>query len=211
MIGLEFALETHKITSTQLSNKLGITKQNISMWISGERKIPKKYLTTLENLLFVKRDKLQTNLSDIDKLKIMSTIYNRIGVRDDNEEMIYAAADLYAHVDILEVKEKVDMLFEDYCYDFVDGSTVLDILENIELIISLKKIDSSTLADMLSPILYNMKSKTKDDPYIKSFTDRDIPDYQVNFEKRLLNLISSYEIAKEKYEREENPSIYKDE
>ena len=212
MIGLEFALETHKITSTQLSKKLGITKQNISMWISGERKIPKKYLLTLEELLFVQRDKLQVRLSEVDKLNIMSTIYNGIGARDGNQEMILAAANLYGLTDILEVKEQVDKLFDDYCHDFVEGDTILDILENIAIIINLKKINSNTLADMLSAILYNMKSKTeKNDLYIETFDKRDIPKFKIDFEKKLLKLISNYELESDKYEKENNPDIYENE
>jgi len=212
MIGLEFALQVHEITSTQLADKLGIAKQNVSRWFNGERGIPEKYLSVLEELLFIKREQLIKQVSDIEKLRITSTIYRNVGSHDENEQMILDAANIYSFVDTLEIKEKVDKLFDDYCNDFVMGGTYLDILENIEIIIKSEKINPNTLADILSTILYNMESKTEmNDKYIKSFTKRDLPNYKINFEKKFLDLISKYEIAQEKYERKENPSMYEDE
>lgn len=70
MIGLEFILQNSILSYTELAEKLGIKKQNITRWIKGERKIPEKYLPILEEIFRVPSQYFQKEINEIDKLYI---------------------------------------------------------------------------------------------------------------------------------------------
>ena len=66
--------------NTELSEKLGIKKQNISRWFKGERKIPEKYLTKLSEIFEIDASYFQKELNEIDKLEIQKIrLENSIG------------------------------------------------------------------------------------------------------------------------------------
>lgn len=62
MIGLEMLLKIENISFKELADRLGITKQNVSMWISGGRKIPKKYLPILCKMFNCSEDYIQNEV-----------------------------------------------------------------------------------------------------------------------------------------------------
>lgn len=71
MTGLEYLLELTGISQKELSEKISVKKQSISMWALGTRKIPKKYLPLLEEIFHVSRDYIcKENIDELDKLYI---------------------------------------------------------------------------------------------------------------------------------------------
>jgi transcriptional regulator with XRE-family HTH domain len=82
MIGLEYILRIRCIEYKILSEKLCITKQNISMWVSGERNIPKKYLNILIEMLNTSEYYLKKELTKEDKLFLLDCEKKRIEMED---------------------------------------------------------------------------------------------------------------------------------
>lgn len=76
MIGLEYILNLYNVTQQQLADELDIRKQNISQWVKGGRKIPKKYLEYLSDKfkISVEYFTMQLKKSDELKIKIMKLI-----------------------------------------------------------------------------------------------------------------------------------------
>ncbi|MET1248886.1 helix-turn-helix domain-containing protein [Sporolactobacillus sp. STCC-11] len=70
MIGLEYLLGLYNMQQLELADRLGIKKQNINLWLKGKQNIPKKYLSTLEQLFHVDREYLSEELSELEKLEI---------------------------------------------------------------------------------------------------------------------------------------------
>ncbi|MGL5718791.1 helix-turn-helix domain-containing protein [Cetobacterium sp.] len=70
MNGLNFILNLYDMQYIQLAEILGINKQNITMWVKGKQKIPKKYLPTLEEIFNIDRAYFAKELSEIEKLEI---------------------------------------------------------------------------------------------------------------------------------------------
>ena len=74
MIGLEFVLGLYNMQHVELAEKLGIKKQNINMWVKQKQNIPKKYLPILEELFQVDKDLLSRELTELEKLEIVSRV-----------------------------------------------------------------------------------------------------------------------------------------
>lgn len=72
MIGLEFILDLYQMQQKDLAEQLGIHKQNITTWIKGNHKIPKKYLPTLQSTFNIPEEYFQKELSEIDMLLIQN-------------------------------------------------------------------------------------------------------------------------------------------
>lgn len=70
MIGIQYILNLYNISQTELSEDLGIAKQNISRWCKGEREISKKYLEVFSKKFNIPIEYFQKELIEIDKLKI---------------------------------------------------------------------------------------------------------------------------------------------
>lgn len=70
MVGLEYILKLYDIQHQELSEKLGIRRQNINLWIKSKQNISKKYLPTLAEMFGVDEEYFQKELDDIDKLII---------------------------------------------------------------------------------------------------------------------------------------------
>lgn len=74
MIGLEYILQLTGIQQKDLAEKLGINKQNITLWIKSKQNIPKKYLPVLSNIFGLEQSFFQLELSEIDKLSIQNNL-----------------------------------------------------------------------------------------------------------------------------------------
>ena len=74
LIGLEFVLGLYNMQHVELAEKLGIKKQNINMWVKQKQNIPKKYLPVLEELFQVDKDLLSRELTELEKLEIVSRV-----------------------------------------------------------------------------------------------------------------------------------------
>lgn len=70
LIGLEFIIQISNIGSTDVAEKLGIRKQNISRWFSGDRPLPEKYLPQLEDIFNLPKEYFSKELNENDKIKI---------------------------------------------------------------------------------------------------------------------------------------------
>lgn len=68
--GLEYILNLYGMPHIELSEKLGIRKQNINLWIKGKQNIPKKYLPVLEETFGLSTEYFTKELEEIDKLEI---------------------------------------------------------------------------------------------------------------------------------------------
>ena len=70
MNGLNFILNLYDMQYIKLAEILGINKQNITMWVKGKQKVPKKYLPTLEEIFNIDKEYFSRELTEIDKLEI---------------------------------------------------------------------------------------------------------------------------------------------
>lgn len=70
MIGLEYILNLHQMPQIELAERLGIKKQNITLWIKGRQPISKKYLPVLEELFDLPAECFTRELTEIEKLEI---------------------------------------------------------------------------------------------------------------------------------------------
>lgn len=70
LIGLEYILNLYNMPQIVLAERLGIKKQNITLWIKGRQPISKKYLPVLEELFHLPRDYFNRELTEIEKLEI---------------------------------------------------------------------------------------------------------------------------------------------
>lgn len=70
MMGLEYILNLYNMPQNELSARLGIKKQNITLWIKGRQPISKKYLPVLEELFQLPSDCFNRELTEIEKLEI---------------------------------------------------------------------------------------------------------------------------------------------
>lgn len=72
MKGLEYIINLRGISITDVGEKLGVARQNVHQWISGARKIPKKYLPILHEIFELPEELFDKEFSEIDKLKVQS-------------------------------------------------------------------------------------------------------------------------------------------
>lgn len=70
MNGLNFILNLYDMQYIKLAEILGINKQNITMWVKGKQKVPKKYLPILEEIFKIDKEYFSKELTEIDKLEI---------------------------------------------------------------------------------------------------------------------------------------------
>lgn len=70
MIGLEYICNLYNIQYKEIAEMLGISKQTINSWVTGRRKIPKKYLPNLSNKFDIPEEYFQKEINDVDKLVI---------------------------------------------------------------------------------------------------------------------------------------------
>lgn len=73
MVGLEHILNLYNIQQNELANKLGIKKQNITLWIKGKQKIPKKHLVSLSSMFELPSEYFEKELNEVDKLEIQKS------------------------------------------------------------------------------------------------------------------------------------------
>lgn len=76
--GFAYIVKSNDINCTNLAKKLGIAKQNVSMWISGERKIPKKYLAILSEIFDMDAEFLIKKLTNKDKIRLLQSEIDKL-------------------------------------------------------------------------------------------------------------------------------------
>jgi len=143
MKGLEFILKFNNMSFTDLAEKLGITKQNISMWMSGNRKIPKKYVNTLSEIFNVDKEYLTKEIDLIDGLNIQSKLYEKEAKETGDFSLEQKSYVLKLQANIQEVKENIEKLLT---VEDDDKRYLGDIEDTIEIISNaLKCIESGNI------------------------------------------------------------------
>lgn len=84
MIGLEYILQLTGVQQKDLAEKLGINKQNLTLWIKGKQNISKKYLPILADFFNIPQEYFQKDISEIDKIKIQN-----FKLEQDLEKSVY--------------------------------------------------------------------------------------------------------------------------
>lgn len=77
MKGLEYIASLRGLSITDVGDRLGVARQNVHQWISGARKIPKKYLPVLKEAFELPEEFFDKELTEIDKLKIKSLEFSK--------------------------------------------------------------------------------------------------------------------------------------
>lgn len=70
MVGLEYILNLYNVQQIELAEKLGIKKQNITLWIKRKQKIPKKHLVLLTVMFELPEEYFEKELNEAEKLEI---------------------------------------------------------------------------------------------------------------------------------------------
>lgn len=86
MIGLEYIRTMYRRSRTELSERIGVSRQNINQWETGARKITPKYIPLLVKEFGIPEEYYQKQLSEMDKLDIeQEKLKNEI----DESEFLY--------------------------------------------------------------------------------------------------------------------------
>lgn len=90
MKGLDFLLQYNDITQTELAQKLGINKVNITRWIKGQRKIPKGHLKRLSEEFNCEEDFFE---KEIEFSEQVNYVRNKLGKTIEYTEEIQVIKD----------------------------------------------------------------------------------------------------------------------
>lgn len=212
MIGLELILKLNDMSFKDLADKLGITKQNVSMWLSGERKVPKKYLAILEDIFKVSKEYYQKELTQIEKLEIEKQILEiYIKNYEENDEEDKKVFDKYSRLEELEIDiklfnvfSKFKSLFQDKTNDEIEG--IAYTLEVFFKIYENKKLESITFYGILHAINdYLQPEKISDDDSVSSEFEFDIKySKQIDeWEDEFYKLLDKRQIIEKEYNKAE--------
>lgn len=110
--GLEYILALYDMQHIELSEHLGIRKQNINLWIKGKQNIAKKYLPILEELFGIKQEYFNKDIDEMDKLEIQKEKLKReLNPIIEKKESIYIGEDINNIVQIpIYNKEEINYL-----------------------------------------------------------------------------------------------------
>ena len=72
--GLDFAIKLMGNSQREVARSLGITPQNLSLWMSGRQAVSKKHLPELEKILGIPKEYLVRKVTTEDKLEIMRIV-----------------------------------------------------------------------------------------------------------------------------------------
>lgn len=162
MIGLELLLKLNEMSFKELADKLGITKQNVSMWISGERKIPKKYVPILSEMFDVDDLYIIKEVTLIDGLKIQADRFEKQGKENFDTDLIYRSFDLRIESARIELKEEIENIATIKEVDERGYGEILDtveLLKNIIETVKSKSIPVSVLSSLVEE-LYDFPYET---------------------------------------------------
>lgn len=223
MRGLEFILQLDDMPFKELADKLGITKQNISMWASGKREIPKKYLPALSKMFNFPEEYFQKELTDLDKLniqkyKLESEVHKvRLSngnlapiLEDENMEKFFELEMIDCQIAFKDVVEKLYNALKNEELDYVQRKSYIIILK---LIISLFEKctfeETEVVVETLSVINdYFQYGDIKNHDFgICNFNLTENEEYKLAEEKytqELLNSLMKYKKVYEKFEDEDD-------
>ncbi|WP_242950421.1 helix-turn-helix domain-containing protein [Clostridium botulinum] len=185
LIGLEYVLSLYNLTQQELAEELGIKKQNISQWFKGSRKIPKKYLSYLNEKFKIPIDYFNMEIKKSDELKIKI-----IKLKNENppkkvtrvfdtaeegkleiEEEVYEES-IEKEIILLNIEIKRQELLEiiykiinfnynneiDDIKEYVDKNRkVIGVFDYITAILESKKVESDFLLEILNAVVLSFE------------------------------------------------------
>jgi transcriptional regulator with XRE-family HTH domain len=183
MIVLTYVREKAGMTMEQLGEKLGVSKQTLSLWEGEKSKIPDKRIDELYDLFKVKKSYFQKELDEVMKLKVDQCLLNyEIEVMTNNNE---------------DYGEKWDSINRQLS-DIINELDRIDIIKTVELRLKNKNnfeaylILNALLDDKFKgerafnkKVIYDTISALKD-IYLYDFIEDD-------FTKALYTLLSKYQ------------------
>lgn len=90
MSALEYIVKTHKKTSREAAEQIGVAPQTFNDWVKGRREIPKKRLKQLSKLFSVEEQlfsKQENEMTEIDKLKIYLSYLSKVNTFQYNPDV----------------------------------------------------------------------------------------------------------------------------
>lgn len=131
MIGLEYILQLTGMQQKDLAEKLGINKQNITLWIKGKQDISKKYLPILSDIFGLQQSFFQMELREIDKLAIQNELLFQkvqgsfvIESMDDEDDEV----DGHPVIKVMPKNFETDPRFSQMCHNQLE----IGLLQNLE-------------------------------------------------------------------------------
>jgi transcriptional regulator with XRE-family HTH domain len=151
MKGLELVLKLNDMSLKELGDKLGMSRSNVSMWVTGERKVPKKYLPILSEMFNVDIDYLTKEVTLVDGLRIQSKQYLKQWNETKDEKFYVEAYVANIEAEVMEVKDEIENIFtvtkndDREMYDIEDAAKIF---KYIIKIIKSKRMKVGTLRDL---------------------------------------------------------------
>lgn len=228
MKGLELILQINNMSFKDLADKLNLSRQNVSMWVSGGRKIPKKYLGTLSETFGVPEEYFQKELKEIDELKIQKMIMENSIVEEEYEDTIidedtgdeipitrtYVDSSLLGHISYLQyqideknLSIKISHLLEK-CFEAEDdldnglykADALLRKFDSLISVYTSKKVNSNTVDDVFRAIklAYNLEFGTRSGSDEK-FVQQIVELIKIHDEEKKKEWEEDFELIKEFY------------
>jgi len=191
MIGLTYIRELYNMTMQELADKIGVSKQLISMWESGKKAISKEKLEKISTLFKQPEECFIKELSEVEKLEIKyRKLESKLSIEVDeegNKRYIIKNeqdVDIEIELDTVSLEIETYKLFEDMHKNIFSnsigyGERSIDLFNKLLTIIKNedeKQINMNIVYNILNCLLvyYNIQSE-KDLYNIESYDD--IPEY----------------------------------
>jgi transcriptional regulator with XRE-family HTH domain len=151
MLGLEYALQVFDISYADLAKELGIDRSNITIWLSGKRPIPKKYLPKIAEKLSVPVDYLSKPIDDLRKLEIDN-------IKLINDVEYDQIEDTFIDEDGNEITYMRDVIVNGSIEWIEMNKAKIDYLKSIKRLQATLNLDT---CENISDVLYQMNEHTK--------------------------------------------------
>ncbi|WP_252225186.1 MULTISPECIES: helix-turn-helix domain-containing protein [unclassified Clostridium] len=76
MNGLQYILKRDNIQQRELAEKVGVSKQIVNIWVTGRRRVPKKYLPQISNILNIPTNFINSNINQEELNQICDSFLN---------------------------------------------------------------------------------------------------------------------------------------
>ena len=133
MIGLEFICKNKEIQYKDLAKQLGITKQSITNWTNGSRKIPDKHLERLKDILKIPKELIQKEVADDEDRYVLWMLMEN----EDNEKVV---DEKYIDTIVLEQSAIDEIKYQCETLGYEDARNYVDIVILLTQILKKKSV-----------------------------------------------------------------------